>query len=1097
MKTLFRWLVALSVWGGGILAAGATVLNQYAIQDLNGLSDNDVEYQTTADLRIKSSSDSGIYNRKILFLFDLQNFGGKDLTDQYIHSASLRITAADSRCEGRTYRLYGFTDSSSGNNDSSWHEGIVAQTDPNWPVRYSGSDQYPSGSGVKWLDTRTGPAQNTSVTFGGDLVKQLRWGVGRDSDPPFGQSSSNPDGRITLLLAQVDHASSSAYYHAREAATAAYRPRLELDVRFPVLGMTVDGGAVNNNGQYDFGVFENLPGEVARAWVIRNTDGEALSSLHVTSLTLTGSDAWAFALTTPDGGDFYLGQGQSTAGYAVRFDPGGAYGVFDDARIVATANDPERSPFTIYLKAAHQPGLPAVQITDPAGATNIYNEITQYRVCGVCSNAVGWMRWVNSLGGSNLFAAPAPGAPWEVLIPLHIGENTLTVSGTNEVGAVASDAVTITRESDTPVLTVTDPAGWFLAVSEASASNAVAGTVNRYVTGDIRWTGPEGAGGAFPATALWTETVPLQPGWNDFVFTASNAAGTAASAKITVVRQPAEALTPGDLTLLGWNKNPVGGPGQTFGSDFVMGTMTDIPSGTTVYITDNGCFGDGRFFGATEEQAAGMEHLGAIVFRRTVRAGRLISAFETGDNWRWVFSGRIATTSDAHYSMPRLDQYDQLYLFQSDGPNPLFRPRNHVFALDDTGRFEDPHDVQSGNIPPGLTEGETALTLPLFPPPALLYFDFDQFPEQIHTRAQWMDLFPLPEHWFLALSGLLPRGPFLIGELAVIELLAGAETNAVAFSCAYPERPYRLWSATDLVHGPPKVETIGITRPGRNTDYVPAAASSCFYWVEAEEEPFILDETPVPGGTNSGIDPDFGAYSLTVESFFMSTFPVTQSVWERVCDLAADIGYDFDGGGEGKAPDHPVQRVSWYDAVKWCNALSELHGRIPLYTVDGAVYRSGSFGSNGSHVVRCDFDGDGYRLPTIAEWQYAARGGLSGLRFPWGDTIDHDAANYLANPTVFEQFYDTAPYTEDTYHPDYDDDPVPYTNPVDAFPPNGYGLYSMAGNVFEWCWDLRDTLREYRGGSWHYWARGARCGDYYFETPDGRYNWMGFRFVRR
>ncbi len=349
---------------------------------------------------------------------------------------------------------------------------------------------------------------------------------------------------------------------------------------------------------------------------------------------------------------------------------------------------------------------------------------------------------------------------------------------------------------------------------------------------------------------------------------------------------------------------------------------------------------------------------------------------------------------------------------------------------------------------------------------------------------------------------MLPRGGFLIGELAIIAIEAREGTNSIAFSCAYPDRPYRLWSTTNLVHGPAWVETAGIVKPGRNTDHVPADAPLGFYWVVVEAEAFSFDKmTPVPGGTNAGTDPDFGPYSLTVEPFFMSTYPITKTDWDRVYDLAVDMGYDFgdEEVGAGKAPDHPVQMVSWYDAVKWCNALSELDGRTPVYTVDGAVYRSGSFGSNGSHVVRCDFDGDGYRLPTIVEWQYAARGGLSGKRFPWGDLIDHDDANYLANHTKYDQFYDKTPYTEDTFHPDYDDDPMPYTNPVDAFQPNGYGLYGMAGNVFEWCWDLRDddTRRHYRGGYWSYWACGARCGDTYFQSPADRFDWMGFRVVRR
>lgn len=241
----------------------------------------------------------------------------------------------------------------------------------------------------------------------------------------------------------------------------------------------------------------------------------------------------------------------------------------------------------------------------------------------------------------------------------------------------------------------------------------------------------------------------------------------------------------------------------------------------------------------------------------------------------------------------------------------------------------------------------------------------------------------------------------------------------------------------------------------------------------------------IPGGTNSGTDPDFGAYSLTVESFYMDRTEVTYAHWKRVYNWAIAHGYSFDNVGSGKRNNHPVHTVNWSDCVKWCNARSEMEGRAPAYRVGGAVYRTGQ------SYPDVDLDGNGYRLPTTTEWEYAARGGLSGRRFPWGDTISHAKANYYSSGSGFFDISSTS-----GCHPRYNDGTTPYTAPVASFAANRYGLYNMAGNVREWTTTASGSGRGSRGGSWNSIGGSCRCGDSW-TPPSGASYFDGFRSVRR
>jgi len=228
----------------------------------------------------------------------------------------------------------------------------------------------------------------------------------------------------------------------------------------------------------------------------------------------------------------------------------------------------------------------------------------------------------------------------------------------------------------------------------------------------------------------------------------------------------------------------------------------------------------------------------------------------------------------------------------------------------------------------------------------------------------------------------------------------------------------------------------------------------------------------VEGGTfmmGSMNDADKGkpVHQVTVQRFYIGKYEVTQKEWTGVM---------------GSNPSHykgdnlPVEMISWHDAIEYCNKRSVKEGLTPAYTVSG-------------QNVTWNKNADGYRLPTEAEWEYAARGGNNGsteFMYSGSNTVD-----------------DVAWYGENSGNK---------THEVGQKKPNGLGLYDMSGNVWEWCWDLHEgypsephtdpsgaitgSNRILRGGPYydgatqqHVAYRGAR-------EPSYLYNSIGLRIVR-
>jgi formylglycine-generating enzyme required for sulfatase activity/protocatechuate 3,4-dioxygenase beta subunit len=247
---------------------------------------------------------------------------------------------------------------------------------------------------------------------------------------------------------------------------------------------------------------------------------------------------------------------------------------------------------------------------------------------------------------------------------------------------------------------------------------------------------------------------------------------------------------------------------------------------------------------------------------------------------------------------------------------------------------------------------------------------------------------------------------------------------------------------------------------------------------------------------------------VTLDAYYIGKHEVTKAEWDEVRNWAVANGYTDLATGAGKAGDHPAVSIPWYDMVKWCNARSEKDGLVPVYYTDDAqtqIYKTGNVDVTNAQVK---WTANGYRLPTEAEWEKAARGGLSGKRFPWGDTISHSQANYFASSGYS---YDLSG-SLNNYHPSFNDGTYLPSSPVGAFAANGYGLYDMAGNVDEWCWDWYNTYtsdaqtnplgatsgiaRVCRGGSWYRPADFSRAAHRSYVYLTGGSGNVGFRVAR-
>ena len=188
-------------------------------------------------------------------------------------------------------------------------------------------------------------------------------------------------------------------------------------------------------------------------------------------------------------------------------------------------------------------------------------------------------------------------------------------------------------------------------------------------------------------------------------------------------------------------------------------------------------------------------------------------------------------------------------------------------------------------------------------------------------------------------------------------------------------------------------------------------------------------------GNDSGDGREKPAHDVTVSSFYMGKYEVTQKQYEKIMGTnpSSKIGNNY-----------PVERVHWYDAIEFCNKLSENAGLTPVYTIDKGTDDPGYFTPTTPSLqtvydtrkweVTFNTSANGYRLPTSAEWEYACRAGTPDP-FYTGAALTQAQANYNNAK---------------------DGEGNGGTVPVGTYAPNPWGLYDMFGNVAEWCWDWFD-----------------------------------------
>jgi formylglycine-generating enzyme required for sulfatase activity len=265
-----------------------------------------------------------------------------------------------------------------------------------------------------------------------------------------------------------------------------------------------------------------------------------------------------------------------------------------------------------------------------------------------------------------------------------------------------------------------------------------------------------------------------------------------------------------------------------------------------------------------------------------------------------------------------------------------------------------------------------------------------------------------------------------------------------------------------------------IIRAGLNTVIALVCASfvcPCSLNADSIEMVYVGSGTSLVGD-DSHLDDEKPTHYVVTSDYFIDVYEVNIWHWEKVATWAEKNGYRFsDSVKQRKDGSYwwyqdtssllfPMNMANWYDAVKWCNARSELEGRIPVYYEDAnktTVYRSGSINLEEDNV---NWSATGYRLPTEVEWERAARGNspTAGQAYSWGSSfLNGSLANYYLSGDPFDNASTPVGYFNGRQDINASENSRGGETTSHRDMANGFGLYDITGNVSEWCWDWYDA----------------------------------------